>query len=428
MEFKCERYERGIVVAKNDAMIQLEKINELMRSHDIQEMIDLARPIFGNPLILSNGSYTVIAISNEEGINDRRWDEIVKSKGVPMGAVTNSEINKCYRESLETGRPVEDVNETHVHMLRKVLTNGTNVLGYLDSPLYMGMPEKENVEFFDFLGNLIAVEMQKLPEMACQPGSMLDYFVFDLLRGNITDRDLIRERLEYFQWDLFSKGMVQVISICGREREIEPDNARLRRLINEFSTMFPSCRTFAYVNQLKMLCPVSENLEKDKEFIGHIQEILMREDLVAGVSRPMIWAETIAEFSRQSEKAAELGRKLRPKQHLHFYDAYAVYYALELASEREKLDQFCHSAITLLRDYDAVHETNLLESLRVYLTHDRSIGESAAALYIHRNTMNYRMTRIHEMTGLDMSDPDIFCHLLFSFYVLDCKRMKDEKM
>lgn len=406
----------------------MESINELMRTHDIQKMIDLARPIFGNPLILSNGSYTVKAISHEEGISDPRWDEIVASKGVPMGAVTNTSINKCYRKSLETGRPVEDVNEAGVHMLRKVLTNGTYVLGYLDSPLYMQMPEEEDVEFFDFLGNLIAVEIQKSPEMTCQSGNMLDYFVFDLLRGNITDRDLIQERLEYFRWDLFAKGKVQLISICGCGRELELDNARLRRLINQFSALFPACRTFAYVNQLKMICPVSGSLRFDEEFMRQMQDILEQEELVAGFSRPLLLVETIAEFSRQSEKAAELGRKLHPEQRIHFYDTYALYYALELASESEDLYQFCHSAIILLRDYDLAHETNLLESLRVYLTHNRSIGESAAALYIHRNTMNYRITRIHEMTGLDMSDPDVFCHLLFSFYVLDCKKMMGEKM
>lgn len=412
---------------KEEMLLRMEKMNELMRTHDLQRMIDLARPIFGNPLILSNGSYTVKAISHEEGICDPHWDELVASMGVPMDAVVNTVINKCYRKSMETGRPVEDVNSADISMLRKALTDGARVIGYLDSPLYMGRPSAEDVEFFDFLGNLIAVEIQKLPEMNCKSGNMLDYFVFDLLRGNITDRELIRDRLDYFQWDLFAKGKVQIISIRGRERELELDNDRFRRLIRELSALFPAFRTFAYVNQMKMLCPVSEDLCFDEEFMRQMQEVLKREGLVAGFSRPLLLVETIAEFSRQSEKAAELGRRLHPEQHMHFFDSYALYYALELAAESEDLYQFCHSAVILLRDYDRAHETNLLESLRVYLTHDRSIGESAAALYIHRNTMNYRITRIHELTGLDMSDPDVFCHLLFSFYVMDCKTMLENE-
>lgn len=406
-------------MAKSKGMVRVSSINELMRTHDIQKMIDLARPIFGNPLILSNGSYTVMAISREEGIDDPKWAEISATKGVPMGAVTNGTINECYRKSLETGRPVEDVDAMGVHMLRKVLSNGNNILGYLDSPLYMRPADEEDVEFFDFLGNLIGVELQKTPGLACAPDNMLDYFVFDLLEGNITDRDLIEERLEFFQWNLFAKGKVQIISIRGRERDLVPDNTRFRHLIQEFTNLFPNVRTFAYVDQLKMLCSVNGTVYSDEHFMEQLEELLMREDLVAGISRPLIMLETIAEFNRQSEKAAELGRRFHPKRYIHFYDSQAIYYALELAASRERMQQFCHSAIILLRDYDRAHETDLLESLRVYLTHNRSIGESAAALYIHRNTMNYRITRINELTGMDMSDPDVFCHLLFSFYALD---------
>lgn len=88
---------------------------------------------------------------------------------------------------------------------------------------------------------------------------------------------------------------------------------------------------------------------------------------------------------------------------------------MELAAPQEDLFQFCHSAVALLRDYDYIHETELLESLRVYLTHNRSIGESAAALYIHRNTMNYRIARINELTQLDLGDPDVFATCCFPF-------------
>ena len=42
---------------------------------------------------------------------------------------------------------------------------------------------------------------------------------------------------------------------------------------------------------------------------------------------------------------------------------------------KEDALQFCHSAVMRLYDYDREHDTNLLESLRIYLTHNRSICE-----------------------------------------------------
>lgn len=404
--------------------LKVEQLNALIRTHDFQQLLDLARPIFGNPLILSNATHTVMAITTEAEVNDPKWEEISSSKGIPMGVVTSSDINETYRKSLDTGLPALDhATEGNFPMLRKALAAGGRVLGYLDAPLYFREVDAEDTEFFDFISNLITVELQKDLDRAALPDNMLDYFVYDLLEGKLTDRRLIMERLEFFQWNLCAKGKVQVVSIQGKSRDLVPDNTRFRRLLERFSNAFQNFRVFAYVSGLKILCPVSESLQGDEHFLELLQGLLEQEDLVAGISRPLADLQTIPDFNRQAVKAAELGRRLHPKKHIYFYDSYAIYHALALASEEENLFQFCHSAVILLRDYDLTHETDLLESLRVYLTHNRSIGESASALYIHRNTMNYRIARINELTRMDLSDPEVFCHLLFSFYALDFRKI-----
>lgn len=45
--------------------------------------------------------------------------------------------------------------------------------------------------------------------------------------------------------------------------------------------------------------------------------------------------------------------------------------------------------------------TRLLETLRAYLAHDGSLEACATAMYVHRNTVTYRLRRIRERTGLD---------------------------
>ena len=407
--------------------ISIEQINRLLRAHDLQQIIDLARPLLGHPLILSNGSYTVMAISKDEDIEDPRWQEIRSSGGVPLGVATDSGIYECYRRSLETGRPAVDVNDQGVYMLRKALAGGGRVLGYLDAPIYADHVEEEELELFDLLCSVLTAELQRDPDRANPPDSMMDYFVYDLLEGNITDPERIQERFDYFHWDLFDKGKVQIITIRGSKRELVPENMLFRRLMDEISAAFAGLRVFIYVNQIKLLYPVRQDQRDDGALLKRLEALLEEEDLVAGISRPLISIQTIADFNRQAERAAELGRRFHPDRRIHFYDSYAIYYALELAERRESMMQFCHSAIILLRDYDLAHETDLLESLRVYLTHNRSIGESAAALYIHRNTMNYRIARINELTGVDLSDSDVFCHLLFSFYALDYREKQPKE-
>lgn len=398
----------------------VQSLNRLLKSHDYQEILDLGRPLVGNPLILTSVTYAVLAITEEPDITSPNWLEISDSRSIPLGSLAYDKLNAAYRKSLETHYPVFDGSiDDGVRMLRKTLCTGDKVLGYLDSPLYFRDPSEDDIELFDLLGNLLSVELQRGLERASIPDNMQDYFIFDLLEGRLTDPALIQERFRFFKWNIMGRGRVQVVSIQRADGAVESSNVRFRELVEQLANIFPVFKTFAYGTQLKMLCPVTESLGQEKHAIEDLDIFLEQQDMVAGISRPLHEIQFISTFNRQAEKAAELGRVFSPGRRVHFYDSYAMYHALELATQKEDILQFCHSAVMRLLDYDREHDTNLLESLRVYLTHNRSIGESAGLLYIHRNTMNYRIAKIHELTDVELDDPDVFCHLLFSFFALD---------
>lgn len=59
-----------------------------------------------------------------------------------------------------------------------------------------------------------------------------------------------------------------------------------------------------------------------------------------------------------------------------------------------------------LRDYDAAHDSTLVDTLAGYLEAFGDVGRAATALHIHKNTLRYRLRRISEVAGLDLDDPD----------------------
>lgn len=52
-----------------------------------------------------------------------------------------------------------------------------------------------------------------------------------------------------------------------------------------------------------------------------------------------------------------------------------------------------------LIDYDATHQSQLVESLHAFLTHNRSWRKTAESLCIHKQTLVYRMRRVAQITG-----------------------------
>jgi purine catabolism regulator len=71
----------------------------------------------------------------------------------------------------------------------------------------------------------------------------------------------------------------------------------------------------------------------------------------------------------------------------------------ELAALRER-------TISPLAAYDARHDTDLMETLTAFLAHDGSTTETADAMELHRHTVGYRLSRVHEVSGLSPYESD----------------------
>jgi hypothetical protein len=78
----------------------------------------------------------------------------------------------------------------------------------------------------------------------------------------------------------------------------------------------------------------------------------------------------------------------------------------ELAERLHELEQLRDHTITPLSDYDAHHDTELLATLHAFLAHDGSTTETADAMSLHRHTVGYRLSRVHEVSGLSPYESD----------------------
>ncbi|MBB5958639.1 DNA-binding PucR family transcriptional regulator [Saccharothrix tamanrassetensis] len=62
--------------------------------------------------------------------------------------------------------------------------------------------------------------------------------------------------------------------------------------------------------------------------------------------------------------------------------------------------------IARLAAYDATHGGNLVQTLRAWLDAFGDVAAASAAMYVHQNTFRYRLRRLSEVGGLDLTDPD----------------------
>jgi len=80
-----------------------------------------------------------------------------------------------------------------------------------------------------------------------------------------------------------------------------------------------------------------------------------------------------------------------------------TYQLLLSLQDPEALATFASSVLGPLDAYDEAHGGHLVPSLRAFLERNARWEAAAAELYVHRHTLRYRMRKVEELTGRDLT-------------------------
>jgi DNA-binding PucR family transcriptional regulator len=127
--------------------------------------------------------------------------------------------------------------------------------------------------------------------------------------------------------------------------------------------------------------------------------------------------ENFEKHYRQASAALALGQRIDRSGCVFLYRNYQFYDLLSHVDGSEQLGLFCHPVLGLLRRYDHENGTELYRTLKVYVDSGGSVKHTAEALYVHRNSLMYRLGRIEELGKIDINDPDTSFILKMSFQI-----------
>lgn len=101
------------------------------------------------------------------------------------------------------------------------------------------------------------------------------------------------------------------------------------------------------------------------------------------------------------------------EQYLMYFSDIGLY-DIALSIDDKYVHNYAHKLLSPIKDYE------LLNTFRVYLECNGSVNLVANKLFVHRNTINYRIHQIKEQLCLDLDIPENKLKYLFAFYICDC--------
>ncbi|MET9392877.1 helix-turn-helix domain-containing protein [Streptomyces sp. NPDC006624] len=241
----------------------------------------------------------------------------------------------------------------------------------------------------------LALELSHLRHLAEVELRLRRALVDDLLGG--TDEASAYARSEAFGHDLHRIQYVVVVQWRSRA----PDDAFARIVGRAASAVgMPSLVT----RRSDHVVLVAEGRPD-----GHaLYETLAREtgtpDGTIGVSARCDTPGGIPGRYQEALRALEVRRRSRSRYGTTFFDDLGLYRILGPGNEYQELDGFVREWLGQLVDYDGRHRTALVETLSRYFDCGGNYTETAESLAIHRSTLRYRLQRIREISGHDLTN------------------------
>ncbi|KUO51819.1 MAG: hypothetical protein APF76_02710 [Desulfitibacter sp. BRH_c19] len=126
----------------------------------------------------------------------------------------------------------------------------------------------------------------------------------------------------------------------------------------------------------------------------------------AGVGRSLNGTRSIKQSYEEALVALRVGRFMYGLASLTFFDDLGPYLFLYELKDSSAVQSFYQDNLGKIILYDKQNNTELLKTLKFYFKNDCNLRLTAESLFIHKNSVIYRVKKIEEITGLNMTNTD----------------------
>ncbi len=246
-------------------------------------------------------------------------------------------------------------------------------------------------------------------------------FIDDMLLGRFTDAAELKRRAAYFKFSFESDFRVLVVDIHGFGRYIELHNlseGEVEEIKHSLATT-----TEQVCRELKKATFVAQQGDRvvvlwpmrHPQTLTRLQTLaeILSERMAAGwpdlmltvsVSTPISNPLRFSDAHRECLDALAIVKRFGRTRPIVVFDALGIYALLLRSSAVEDLQRFSRRLLAPVLAHDRAED--LLHTLSVALRHQLSPQKSAELLFVHPNTVKYRLNQLCELLDVDLHDAE----------------------
>ena len=389
----------------------------LASNSNLDELFILASDYFQNPVFAHDPQFFILSSPcYANGMTRWELDQQTGLMRTPISLINDFKIDSEYRETLSThGTQMFSANQRGYRILYHNLWDdfgnyeGRVCIDELQTPLTPG--QNHALAYFS---QIVQIALHK---QALNPETYVRPYITFLTRviEHTADNDEIAQWLPLSSWN------AQDNYVCARlilqDRDIQ--TRIIVQSCHHIESSIPGCYAFLYRDDIVVLINLTAAGLSFSDCVSRLA-IITREGLFkTGFSTPYNQFKDTPYYYLQAGIALEYGIKSDSMFWNYQFEQYAMPYICDQITKELPARQICCQKILKLKEYDRQNNTDLYETLRCYLNHERNAVQTANAMFIHRSTLFYRLNRIKSLLDINMDVPENRLYLQLSYYLLE---------
>jgi len=385
----------------------------LQATTDLQGLLTLAAGYLNNQLLVIDRSMNVLAFSDLEPVKaDQTWNYIKSNHRLPDEVVSvlaplypqSKRSQATLRERLQKGYEAYGVPNVHVDLTDRGTYLGWLVLVGNVSPVSPGM-----LDLLIQLAEPAAFRMKLLHAESKPDLAFNDYYWQECLTGRLENKELQMALLRERGWQDYDFYRVIRISLT------EP--AQMARLSAERprALMLPGENTVTLVECLKQAEETSQVTDE------RLSKLVQEMDTHGGVSDLSCHFSRLPDLYNQADEAL-VSAQTQKKPMICFAEQ-ALDTLMNNAIDPRTRSMFMHPAIHQMLLPGFTRYRKYLRTLLLYLENERQLAPTARQLFIHKNSLLYRINMLTQELQLNLDEPDDRLRLLLSLKMIDLQNL-----
>ena len=275
---------------------------------------------------------------------------------------------------------------------------------------------------------LIATEIMKHHSIAELERQHANSFVEELIAHDFKSEEAMLERARYLGLDLNDPCLPLVFDIDRFQYNIEQQQlaeekvqalkSRLQQALDFYLTdrlTEPFLLALRSDSLIVLTCwPADQSTvtimnsahQLAQDILLELKRTFPNLSFTGGIGQPYRGVRNISKSFLQAHKAIVLGRQAHGRGRIFCYHSLGIHRLLCSHSDQKELIALRDEVLGPLAVYDNEQNTDFIETLTAYFAHNEDINTTAKSLFVHPNTVRYRLERAAKILGRDLGTTD----------------------